>query len=719
MTQVIFDLRDYAPIGTQQVKATISDKAAIIREYDGAVVFRNVRSRAYDFDPITVEFEPTQRGQGYGIYINTSNGDMLDGMYAIPAPNIVGGVEVPVSFTELKMLDPKTLDTHTTLEVWNVVQRTLVNAQQESGDLILIRDDGTRVNVGRVKGEDGLDGVDGAPGTPGRDGYDGRDGANGVDGLPGEPGIVDDASLADQINNGIQTQIALDSSYVKTYGAIGSDSIAVQTAVNAAQLTGGEVFLNGNYVFDATVSVGSNVLIRGDNATIHISGNRPAFLVGVGAVSTRFKGIKFTGTLPGDDIAVIQNQVAIKAFGLWDNMVDGLEVTDCKFERVQGTAIQMQHVKNFRIQNNEIFKHGYAAIGGSSVKFGLIEGNNIEGTHLFPSYVSNTYGIYVSTLEADGDVGTLENPRSSDVMIRNNIVRKQRWSCLDTHVGQRISFIGNHIDDSPASAINAVYISMTPGHPDAQLAPEDIIIEGNIITYPTVQESDMSMTMGILLRGSVSGDSPTTRSRATGVIRGNVIRRYGRQDTSTSGAIFVGGGRGVIVDGNTMHECRSIGIHVNDSLDTIVTANTFVDLWRSSGAATAVYVSRTTLEPTIGLTVMGNRFVRGNLSEANGLPVGGVVNTHAIAGTTGPEISVLAGNNEWLSASFSSGHTNYQVATQSSKRVSGVGIPVSGMWNNGDQIINSAPSTGGHIGWVCVAGGSPGTWRGYGLISNA
>lgn len=43
--------------------------------------------------------------------------------------------------------------------------------------------------------------------------------------------------------------------------------------------------------------------------------------------------------------------------------------------------------------------------------------------------------------------------------------------------------------------------------------------------------------------------------------------------------------------------------------------------------------------------------------------------------------------------------------------------PGSGTHSQGDVIYNQSPSAGGHIGWVCVAGGTPGTWKTFGAIS--
>lgn len=42
--------------------------------------------------------------------------------------------------------------------------------------------------------------------------------------------------------------------------------------------------------------------------------------------------------------------------------------------------------------------------------------------------------------------------------------------------------------------------------------------------------------------------------------------------------------------------------------------------------------------------------------------------------------------------------------------------PTSGTWKRGDVAWNVYPSASGFVGWVCVAGGTPGTWKGFGSI---
>lgn len=43
--------------------------------------------------------------------------------------------------------------------------------------------------------------------------------------------------------------------------------------------------------------------------------------------------------------------------------------------------------------------------------------------------------------------------------------------------------------------------------------------------------------------------------------------------------------------------------------------------------------------------------------------------------------------------------------------------PTEGTWSAGDVLLNTSPASGGFVGWVCVTGGTPGTWKTFGAIS--
>jgi hypothetical protein len=45
------------------------------------------------------------------------------------------------------------------------------------------------------------------------------------------------------------------------------------------------------------------------------------------------------------------------------------------------------------------------------------------------------------------------------------------------------------------------------------------------------------------------------------------------------------------------------------------------------------------------------------------------------------------------------------------------GAPTTGEWIIGDWVKVTAPTSGGFFGYVCTASGTPGTWKGFGLIA--
>lgn len=57
------------------------------------------------------------------------------------------------------------------------------------------------------------------------------------------------------------------------------------------------------------------------------------------------------------------------------------------------------------------------------------------------------------------------------------------------------------------------------------------------------------------------------------------------------------------------------------------------------------------------------------------------------------------------------GSTNSRVVTYRSA------APTTGEWARGDVVFNNAPSASGFVGWTCVTGGTPGTWKTFGAIS--
>jgi hypothetical protein len=75
----------------------------------------------------------------------------------------------------------------------------------------------------------------------------------------------------------------------------------------------------------------------------------------------------------------------------------------------------------------------------------------------------------------------------------------------------------------------------------------------------------------------------------------------------------------------------------------------------------------------------------------------------------------------WTLAKYTSGYSrnteiNCSVNNTLTVIAKGTAIPTDGTWKVGDKIENTNPAAGGYMGWVCVTAGSPGAWKGYGII---
>lgn len=46
-----------------------------------------------------------------------------------------------------------------------------------------------------------------------------------------------------------------------------------------------------------------------------------------------------------------------------------------------------------------------------------------------------------------------------------------------------------------------------------------------------------------------------------------------------------------------------------------------------------------------------------------------------------------------------------------------VSAPTTGTWSRGSILYNTAPRPGGHVGWICISAGRPGTWKPFGTIA--
>ena len=96
----------------------------------------------------------------------------------------------------------------------------------------------------------------------------------------------------------------------------------------------------------------------------------------------------------------------------------------------------------------------------------------------------------------------------------------------------------------------------------------------------------------------------------------------------------------------------------------------------------------------------------------------GATNSQALNNTYKTNVAALPnnhGNLEYFLNSATNGRLD--VSIYGARQYYAAAAPTVGTWIRGDVVYNTSPSSGGYVGWVCTAGGTPGTWKTFGVIS--
>ena len=234
MTQILFDLKETSPQGDVPIDAQINCYP-VARRKDGTVlVTRRGFTVRTGFKPVVIDLHQTNLDGAWLITISSHNNDIVHGFYAVPAPEMVDGVEVPKPFNDLLMVDPDTLEPSEDPDPiwWAMARNTVTDGTVDgNGDLILTHHDGKTTNAGRVKGDRGERGLRGLPGR------DGTNGLNGADGL-------NDVGVANLIQTPTsETSTALSAAIGFIPGVVADDATDNRAAIQAAVDQGGRWML--------------------------------------------------------------------------------------------------------------------------------------------------------------------------------------------------------------------------------------------------------------------------------------------------------------------------------------------------------------------------------------------------------------------------------------------------------------------------------------------
>ena len=233
-----------------------------------------------------------------------------------------------------------------------------------------------------------------------------------------------------------------------------------------------------------------------------------------------------------------------------------------------------------------------------------------------------------------------------------------------------------------------------------------------------------------------------------------ILHRASGAQLSTAGSIgiethrisiqrcrFERGRIGVVDDGGALHRisdcafnlCTDLGVYAAGAEPLLLDGNQFSACTRSLYSTSMTYVRRTPCGQN-HLIIRGNFFAPPPGHNAceflNGSPVYIESNilslssgSFGFAGLAGCyQVEAIGNVTNGTGTMFDTYEFHGTVSeggyeTQNGRhRIVGTSPPTGDTWNAGDIVDNRAPAPGGYAGWICIVGGTPGIWKGFGLI---
>ena len=370
---------------------------------------------------------------------------------------------------------------------------------------------------------------------------------------------------------------------------------------------------------------------------------------------------------------------------------DNLVIKNPIISNVGGNGIQLETCLNSYIENIDIRNTGFLAFIGVDCTKSLLNNGFIQDAK--DAFSVQHKGGH------DCDIVNVQvvNPNSCGIIINTNVT--------STRESMNCNIVNCSIGGTAAEAV----ISATKGMILVQM-------DGGTVRGCTVKDNTAAIGAGI------------QASAKSVKLIGNTV-----QDISAVGIDVAGSTSHVTLLGNTVQRCQDRGFRQQDGHVIIGSGNEFLNNALSSAipnvdviAAQSFKMTGSTLETVLSGTgrinlklgagsydvnVNGNDFTRNNANDIQ--TATGEVRTDL----TG-KISIHSNNNAimLITSGFNGGFEikNGILQFESYQRAN---VPAIGTWVRGDKMQFDSPVAGGTAGFICVASGTPGTWKNWGSIA--
>lgn len=386
------------------------------------------------------------------------------------------------------------------------------------------------------------------------------------------------------------------------------------------------------------------------------------------------------GTVAGD-ISISGNSSRNIAIGNWclsgngiGISVHNLLITDVTDDNVVASNV----IQNCVLYGAECYNGGAGSLNGNIFSNNSIR--NISGIvpHVTEGYV---YGTGIYTVDSTNTVingNKIKNTHSAAVVFIDLLAP---GSIGVTNCGAT-TVVGNHCDTDRMYGITV----RNPGAAGPAQAPTTVV--SNNITNITIHGIQILEKEFIKV-----ADNYIDTTGGDGILFSNsVTQRLGNSCTgntvksAASHGILVQFCKGFTCSHNTVISPGISGININSNVSDVVVIGNVVYNQTSYG----IYIDAS----TVGFTLVGN-----NVNANSAGSYGYWIDAHWQPNTSNRAIG-------WTTAEYGGTYVPWYSSP-----------PSSGTWVQRDIVWNGGPVASNFIGWVCVASGTPGTWKTFGAIA--
>ena len=535
---------------------------------------------------------------------------------------------------------------------------------------------------------------------------------------------------------------------VMDFGAVGDgttdDTAAIQAALdNSSQVN----FPSGTYVISSALVLSSNSTLIGSNATIQWSAASFAYAItGIAINDIVIQGLIFNSTT-----SVTTNPT----HGIFLQNASRVKVSQCKTTNVNliytlssqtlyANVVSDETSPSFNCSRDVLVEH-CSIIGPGTINPFPFGGIFMQYTLRFAvtncSVQNSGHGIHWWGGDANTGVdGALANPRKCfNGSITNCVVQNIHGGGIWGSMGQWITVSGNTVNTCQDVGIDFEGCF-------------DCTATGNTVTAcPNGGLTNFFYTQNLVFSGntvSQSNGAPAYRcyndtqntNNKSVLLTGNTFRGVG---VFTSADFINGPIENASFIGNNFYNC-TLSCAFNNMKIINVVGNTFVYDIVASGITAFVSVGNASTNANIsikdnqitslvthpagsaGIFVSVNDFntdttVNITSNTISGFPIDiSIDNIGTNAGTFGLFTiqNNILGAPAFLRSGEASGSTSivsFENNMYQAKPWPTV-TPTTGKWNINNKVYFSAPTSGGFIGAVCTATGTPGTWKNFGAI---